>query len=261
MIIKKIMKLNYAWILFQLKNYMWSDKLKLKRFKDINKGKRCFIIGNGPSLSLDDLEMLKNEDTFAMNRIFKLYDLTDWRPKYYCSQDTKLLDELVEDLGIVCQSSEALFLNSYIRKDLENKGVISDNVNYVYVSAKNFYPNLPNFSHRIDKEIVNGYTVAYECIQLALYMGYKEIYFLGVDHNYNQNLKADGSIEKNENVSNYATGLEGDLAFLPQLEKSTLAFEKAKQVCEEKHVVIKNATRGGKLEVFERVDLDQLLKG
>jgi uncharacterized Rossmann fold enzyme len=32
---------------------------RLKALKDLHRGKRCFIIGNGPSLKAEDLEMLK----------------------------------------------------------------------------------------------------------------------------------------------------------------------------------------------------------
>ena len=53
-------------------------------------------------------------------------------------------------------------------------------------------------------------------------------------------------------------GLEGKLAWPPQMEKSTLAFRKARQVCDESGIIIRNATRGGKLEEFERVDFNSL---
>ena len=49
-----------------------SEPLKLNKLKDVGKGKRCFIIGNGPSLNIGDLEKLNNEITFASNRIYKL---------------------------------------------------------------------------------------------------------------------------------------------------------------------------------------------
>ena len=59
----------------------------LKKYKNIHKGQRCFIIGTGPSLSVEDLEKLKGEITFGSNRIFEIYSQTDWRPTYYMNQD------------------------------------------------------------------------------------------------------------------------------------------------------------------------------
>ena len=56
---------------------------RLLALKDIHRGKRGFIIGNGPSLTVADLEKLKNEITFASNRIYLAFDETNWRPTYY----------------------------------------------------------------------------------------------------------------------------------------------------------------------------------
>ncbi|MCC8155583.1 MAG: hypothetical protein LIP01_16240 [Tannerellaceae bacterium] len=55
----------------------------LNVFKDTKIGKRCFIVGNGPSLAIDDLNMIAGEDSFASNGIFGLLDKTVWRPTYY----------------------------------------------------------------------------------------------------------------------------------------------------------------------------------
>ena len=54
-------------------------------------------------------------------------------------------------------------------------------------------------------------------------------------------------------------GLGGNLGFPPQLQKSTLAYRKARQVCDEKGIKICNATRGGKLEEFIRVNFDEIV--
>lgn len=56
---------------------------QIKKYKDIHQRERCFIVATGPSLTLSDLEVLKNEYTFGMNSIVKLFDKTDWRPTYY----------------------------------------------------------------------------------------------------------------------------------------------------------------------------------
>ena len=70
---------------------------RIEKLKNINQGKRCFIIGNGPSLKIEDLNALVDEDCFACNRIYGLYDKTKWRPKYYCSQDEKVLEMCIRD--------------------------------------------------------------------------------------------------------------------------------------------------------------------
>lgn len=233
------------------------DTQKLRRLKNTKIGKRCFIVGNGPSLNIADLERIKNEDSFAVNRIYKIFAQTNWRPTFYCSQDTSVLDEIEGDIKNILDECEGVFLNSYIARNKKNI-VKRNNLYYFYLNTERYYPQLPRFSQNVCRQIFEGFTVAYASIQLAVYMGYSEIYLIGTDHSYNVNKKQDGSIEKNDGTTNYMKGLEGKLGFPPQLENSTLAFRKANQICKEKGIIIKNATRGGKLEEFERVDFDDL---
>ena len=65
----------------------------LSSYKNKYSGKRCFLIGNGPSLKAEDLTKLyKNGDiTFAFNRVYNIFDDTEWRPKFYISQDEKIV--------------------------------------------------------------------------------------------------------------------------------------------------------------------------
>ena len=44
-----------------------------KDFKDIHKGETIYIIGNGPSLSVTDLNLIKDSTSIAMNRISLIY--------------------------------------------------------------------------------------------------------------------------------------------------------------------------------------------
>ena len=63
-----------------MKNLVFED------YKDKHKNERLFLIGNGPSLAETDLNLLKNENTLAMNRISLIYDKNiDWKPTYYLS--------------------------------------------------------------------------------------------------------------------------------------------------------------------------------
>src|SRR5699024_7865108 len=66
------------------------NRARIEALRNCHKGERCFIIGNGPSLRAEDLDKLKNEITFACNRINLIFDQTDWRPTYYCITDLAL---------------------------------------------------------------------------------------------------------------------------------------------------------------------------
>jgi len=65
------------------------NRNKLKLFKDIHKGKRCFIVANGPSLKKIDFDLLKKEFSFGMNRIYLMEKVNGFRPTYLACIDWK----------------------------------------------------------------------------------------------------------------------------------------------------------------------------
>lgn len=119
--------------------------------------------------------------------------------------------------------------------------------------------------------VYQGWTVSYDALQFAVYMGFSEIYLLGVDCSYRRGYQSDGTIVENEMEQDYFTAAYYDEFEYEDRKDLSLtavanpvfamrqAFQKAKEVCGEKGIIIKNATRGGKLEIFERVALETLL--
>ena len=74
-----------------------SSRKSLAEFKNKYAGKRCFIIGNGPSLTPSDLDLIKGEYSFAANRIYYIFEKTEWRPTFYCNQDLNVLKDMDMD--------------------------------------------------------------------------------------------------------------------------------------------------------------------
>ena len=70
---------------------------RLKKLENSYYKETCFIIGNGPSLSVDDLNLIKGKYSFATNRIFNLFDSCSWRPTFYCIQDSLLINEIKDN--------------------------------------------------------------------------------------------------------------------------------------------------------------------
>lgn len=231
----------------------------IKKYRDIHKGKRCFIIGNGPSLRIEDLEKLKNEVTFAANKIFVAFEDTDWRPTYYCLQDFVLINEEVDKIEGI--DSKAKFVAG---NELVDRGRYLKDCIYFFLNVKKFNPQLPLFSENPAKWISEGYTVTYAEIQLAVYMGFTEIYLLGVDHNYAKMLDREGNVIESD-AGNYFSDKYlqnqefGKQLNYPNLDNSSLAYIAAEKYTKEHGVKVFNATRGGKLEAFERIDFDTLL--
>ncbi|NWQ39166.1 DUF115 domain-containing protein [Bacillus sp. EB106-08-02-XG196] len=224
--------------------------------KNKHKGNRCFIVGNGPSLTVEDLNLLKNEITFAFNRIYYIFDDTDWRPTYYCSEDDKTIFKSKEEINKL--KIENKFFPVNFPWDYK---IHFNNANY-YIFKFGDRNVEPRFSEDIVKGIYWGNTVAYTAIQMAVYMGIKEIYLLGVDHNFSKMINDNGEIVSDETAKDYFTenyNTDKEDLYIPNIEISTRAFKAAKKFTDNHNIKIFNATRGGKLEVFDRIDFDKIL--
>ena len=238
---------------------------EIQKFHNIHKGERCFVIGNGPSLTPEDLNKVSKNCSFAANRIYLMYERTDWRPTYYMCQDRQLIRSLT-DYYLNCE--ETVFLGY---QALYEYGIDAENA--IYYLADNRDANRIvkelGFSDSVDKYLIDGGSVTYSAIQMAVYMGFKEIYLLGVDHSFSHTLDKNRRIVKHEEVKEdyfdkrYKDAFKqfeekGKVYAAPDKKMMDLAFAAAKKYCDSHQIIIKNATRGGKLEIFERVNFDEL---
>lgn len=227
----------------------------LRSLKGKYRGKRCFIIGNGPSLRAEDLDRLKDEYTFAFNRIYYIFDQTEWRPTFYCTQDSKIAQASCKEMKEKIKTP--YFFAPINLKWYENVDLESD----YFFAPKQAGENVPDFCEDIPHQIGVGNTVAYTAMQLAVYMGFSEIYLLGIDHSFAVYQDKDGNIIKDSEARDYFCdqyNQDKDQLFIPKLDISTLSYLAAQKYASSHPVKIYNATRGGKLEVFPRVGFDSL---
>lgn len=220
---------------------------ELEQFRNRHKGERCFIVATGPSLRMEDLDMLKahNEICISMNGIYKAFEYTGWRPTYYMMADPN-----------------AMYFNRTTLETLDVPYImlsdtISDTINrpnvYRWHLRRRFEMGVkPLFSDDFSRGSFAGLTVTYDgALQFAAFMGFLEIYLLGVDCD---NYRDSGTVHFWDKPGKK---LEEGTRLL-DVEQNILAYESAKEYAEEHGIKIRNATRGGKLEVFERVDFDRL---
>lgn len=252
-IIKSIDARGKAFLLRHFEMTKWGRNLR--KLQNKFAGKRCFIIGNGPSLRAEDLEKLRDEYTFAFNRIYYIFDQTSWRPTFYCTQDAKIARASAAEIREKIQTPylfAPVNLAWYEGVDIETD---------YFFSPRQAGENVPEFREDIPHYVGVGNTVAYTAIQLAAYMGFSEIYLLGVDHSFRTYQDKNGCIVTDPNARDYFTdqyNQDKDQLFVPKLDVSTLSYMAAQAYAEKHPVTIYNATRGGKLEVFPRVEFDGL---
>lgn len=246
---------------------------KIKAFYQKHYGNRCFIIGNGPSLKLDDLEKLRKEFTFASNTIYALYEHTNWRPTYYCAGDPFFCNQMMSDkknLKIVTDGCQAAF-TSVVGEGFQYRDDIDITHIYYFRRVEDSLSNkLPEFSVDCSEQTYLAGTITYEMLQFAVYMGFKEIYLLGMDFNYSVERHINGSITR-KNVCNHMKEIEKEEkifydkilkrhgeTYIADIDLQLAGFQAAKQHCDLHGIKILNATRGGKLEVFSRINFDSL---
>lgn len=239
--------------------YLKSEEAEYFRtIKDTQKGNRCFIVCNGPSLTPEDLDLIKNEYSFGFNRIYYMFDKTSWRPSFYMSVDKDVI--LMNNREIPQIDVSVKFLDSYAQKRVNNR----PNMHFMFCRdgflVRPYTNKNIHFSSDFSKGYCDGGTVTYVAIQLAVYMGFEEIYILGADHNYSTYRKANGKTYTNDNVENYFKGLKSTRITEVDIDRTTSAYMIANDECKKRKIRIFNATRGGKLEVFERINLEDVLK-
>lgn len=243
------------------------NDLLLKSYRNKHAGERCFLIGNGPSLTMKDLEKVQNETTFSCNLVYKIFENTSWRPVYHCITDNifskTIADELVQKITVPLfmnhVAKDALKYKKHNRKTPEIISVqsIAQDPYYVKGNPLNYY-------------VSSKATVMSFMIELAIYMGFKEIYLLGVDCSNGFVGKNTHFIEDYENedmmriehkrAKNQMKGKHMTLEELGKYrtDRAMFAYSQLRKYADAHGVKVYNATRGGYLEEFERVNLDDL---
>lgn len=164
-------------------------------------------------------------------------------------EDTLMIDDLskeIADMDIPAKFVASIPLKYWQQENLGNS------IKYQLINLDHLGSEMPFFSTKMEHCVYEGTTVTYACIQMAVYMGFQEIYLLGVDFNYSNDLYDE---------KNHFKGYQSDKKVRLNVvypERMQAAYKSARHYAGEHGIKICNATRGGKLEVFERVDFDTL---
>ncbi len=216
-------------------------------------GKRCFIIGNGPSLKKTDLRLLKDEFTIGTNRIYLNYDNMGFDPTFYCSVNPNVIEQFGHEID---QLSTVKFLRWDSQKHLKN------------MWSTFFMKSLDHTGFNFNKDIetlewYEGGTVTYCAMQVAYYLGFSTVILIGVDHFFQEAGEPNKLVTaQTEDPNHFHPGYfgKGIKWQYPDLERSEQAYRIAKKAFEEDGRVILDATVGGHLQVFPKVDYLTVVK-
>jgi hypothetical protein len=226
----------------------------LAAFKDSRRGERCFIIGNGPSLRQTDLSKLRGEATFGLNRIYLLFPELGFSTTYLVSINDLVIEQCVDEIAALPIPK---FLTWRSHRFFNPETFERSNApTFLYTTYTG-----PKFARDCRGRLWEGATVTYVALQLAFHMGFEQGILVGVDHNFvtqgeaNQRVVSEGD-DPNHFAPNYFG--KGFKWQLPDLETSERAYRLAKAAYESAGRQILDATVGGKLTVFPKVDYNSL---
>lgn len=217
------------------------DWLKPLCFKHFNE--RCFIVGTGPSLKHTNLSLIKDEIMMGVNNLFMGFADFNIKPKYWCVADAKIFEKYAYNLLylpttlFLTDGAGQLFLHNM-------KKYPSDSLAPYVLRPLSDMKTTKEFSTDIMKG-VNGGMVTLSCLQIAYYLGFKEVYLLGCDCS-----------SKGKHYDNKVDVKSKD----DYWEHFFKLYDVCKKVYEADERKIYNATVGGNLEVFERKLLEDIIK-
>lgn len=224
------------------------SRQSLPVFKDLHRGQRCVIIGNGPSLNKMDLSFLEHEITFGMNRIYLLFDKWKFRPTYYVTVNPLVIEQSAQEI-----------ISLPMPKFVSHKGIrfFTDSNDIMFLDEKKDWA----FSKDPLSGLHEGWTVTFVAMQLAYYMGFNEVVLIGVDHHFvtqgdaNKEVVSEGSDPNHFHPDYFGKGIRWHL---PDLERSEGSYKMAKAAFESDGRRIIDATVDGKLTIFPKADYREL---
>lgn len=219
----------------------------LTAYKDRHKGERCVIIGNGPSLKKTDVSKIKNEYTFGMNRIYLAFPEWGFETSYFVSINDLVIEQCAEDIR---QLEMPKFLSWHSRQYIQP----TEDTAFLHTTYYN-----PKFARDVRRRVWEGATVTYVAMQLAFFMGFEQVILIGVDHSFkakgepNKTVVSQGDDESHFDARYFGKGFRWQL---PDLDTSELAYMRARHAYQQDGREILDATIGGQLTVFPKVDFD-----
>lgn len=238
---------------------------KIGHLRGRGKGKRIFLVGNGPSLNDMNLDLLVGEDSIAMNRIELIYPKTKWRPTYYifCSSNCHDKRWGVEWSKSVVKAAKhedtiPLIWNRY-KGDIEKKSgeKLHESTIYLETFTENKVGDLNAFSVNAEDRLDKSGTTMNVALQLAYYMDYDEVYLIGIDSNWQtatNTLKSDEGDINHFHPDYHAHIGDGGREFW----RMNTTHKTARKFFDIKGTKIMNAGLNSAINAYENVDFNSL---
>ena len=248
------------------------DAPRLRALKNVHAGKRGFIFCNGPSLNTLDLSRLRNEITIGMNALYLKFDEMGFAPTYYIVEDDLVAEDRRDDINAISGTTRLYSLRLAYCLDRAEDTIFMNHApdSTPWPNQKAEYNMDMRFSEDASLATFGGNTVTYTALQIAYHVGLREVYIIGADHDYavpgryqDRDENENFVIEPDEDDVNHFDPRyfgKGYRWHNPKVHKIENAYRNARIFYEANGGKIFNATPGGKLETFERVNYEDLFQ-
>ena len=228
--------------------------------KEINKG--IVVVGNGPSLSVQDLEVLQEMPSIASNKINLLFDSTKWRPSLVTICDTLLAYKLRESHfdgveKLLCAHTVFYMLRGAKGKKLPWKNIPLEEAWLDYEQNGVFSPD------PVNPGLYEGFSITNQNIQLAIWLGAKKIYIIGVDHFYDEKADAKAGakmVHEGQNHFHPEYRKKGEIVNNAPIMKMNDAYAKTNAIALSNGVEVINISRKTGLDVFPKSTVEAVLE-
>jgi hypothetical protein len=238
----------------------------LEALKNKYKNQDVVIIGMGPSLLIEDLNLFSKMTSFSCNKIYLAFDQTEWRPDYYTVIDSLIAEKCCDDI---------------LKADFCNSIPIHPYVVWKYLKSQTnalFYPHSDRFPENDiianaslktsfkDGLFAYGCTVVVDMIQICYILGFKRVFIVGLDFSFKSYSETADECESGKIVrvvqsSNHFHKdyyKHGDVHTMPRIAEQKRAFAYCRAAFERDGRKLINASRKSELDVLERVDFDKV---
>jgi hypothetical protein len=254
----------------------------LKSLKNVRRSNKCFIVGTGPSLKDVSLCSLKKHDIFLTGESYLHPDVDKLNNLYYFSGTNHppfgidYINNLHERLERLPSNTRYIFSHTGYKYSFCNyffgkRAFLSNREKYMinYTGAVDLdkYSGYDSKVYDISKNPFNPRTVIFTALQTAIFMGYKNIYLIGCEHDYilrffnsdfaNHHFYSDDKSNSSD-VGEYLQ--EFSLyEWFEEYYKRWEAYIHINEHCKSRSISIINCTPHSVLDVFPKVDLKDAL--
>lgn len=221
----------------------------IPEFRNRYLGEDCFLLANGPSLNAVDLERANKYHLIGLNKVHLLLERAKLDLTFHVAINRLVIEQSWKEFALLdCPS----FLSYRPAVSCVQE---SPNVNYFLTEQM----AVPRFSRVYDEPIWEGWTVTYAALQLAFFMGFQNVFLVGLDHSFKASgapneEQAMGGADPNHFDPRYFAGSRWHL---PDLEGSEMAYQVALFAFERSGRSIYDATEKGHCRIFPRISLEE----